>query len=153
MLRLLTMACVGLGACLVLGAADDKDAAKKDQDKLQGEWTLVSAERDGQPLSDDMIKTGKRVCKDDETSVLFDGQLYMKAKFKLDPSKKPTAIDYEILESQQGDAKGQKLKGIYAWDGDQVKFCFGQPGGDRPDDFTAKEGSGRVLSVWKKAKK
>jgi prepilin-type N-terminal cleavage/methylation domain-containing protein len=39
-------------------AADKKDdAAKKDQEKLQGTWVVASAEQDGKPL--DRIKGGK----------------------------------------------------------------------------------------------
>ncbi len=41
-------------------AADD--AAKKDFQRLQGTWTVVAAEKDGEPL--DRIKGGKLIVKD-----------------------------------------------------------------------------------------
>jgi uncharacterized protein (TIGR03067 family) len=74
----------------------------------------------------------------------------MKSKFTIDPTRKPKAIDFVGLE---GPATGQKLHGIYELDGDTVRFCLAPADKDRPTDFTAKEGSGRMLSVWKRAKK
>ena len=55
-----------------------------------------------------------------------------------------TAVDYAMTE---GPTKGKTHLGIYELDGDMVKFCFAAPGEDRPTKFTAKEGSGRTLSI------
>jgi uncharacterized protein (TIGR03067 family) len=136
--------------CLVFGADDVQEAAKKDLAKLQGEWSMISAQQDGQEASKDLIRGSKRVCKEDELTVTIDDLLYMKAKITLDPSKKPKAIDYKVIE---GFKKGKTLLGIYEVEGDTVKFCFARPGKDRPDDFTADTGSGRTASVWKRISK
>ncbi len=130
--------------------AADNEAIKKDQAQLQGEWTMVLGSADGYAMPDTMLANFKRVCKGDETTVTSAGQLFLKAKFTLDPSKKPKTIDYEMTE---GFTKGKKQFGIYELDGDKVKFCFGSPGADRPADFTSKPGDGRTLSVWKREKK
>jgi uncharacterized protein (TIGR03067 family) len=111
---------------------------------------MVSGERDGQALPEEFVKTGKRSVKDAETSITINDMVVMKAKFTIDPSKKPKTIDYTVTEGQ---AKGAKVLGIYHLDGDTVKFCFGAPDKERPTDFTAKEGSGRTLSSWKRIKK
>ena len=137
-------------ATFLLGADAPSDAAKKELAKLDGEWSMVSATRDGQALPEDMVKTAKRVAKDGEITVTFGEMVYMKAKVTIDPSKKPKTIDYAVTE---GGNKGKTVLGIYELDGDTVKFCFGGPEKERPDDFTSKEGSGRVLSVWKRDKK
>lgn len=135
---------------LFLFSADDKDGAKKDVDRLQGEWSMVSGEHDGNKLPEELVNTAKRVCKGEETTLTIGGQMFMKATFKIDNSKKPMTIDYTLLE---GPNKGKKQLGIYEWDGDKVRFCFATPDNERPTDFTTKEGSNRILSVWKKAKK
>jgi uncharacterized protein (TIGR03067 family) len=97
-----------------------------------------------------MVATGKRVAKDGETTISMSGQLYFKAKFSIDPTKKPKAIDYVMTD---GPTKGKTHLGIYELDGDTVKFCFAAPGKDRPTEFTAKDGSQNTLSVWKREKK
>jgi uncharacterized protein (TIGR03067 family) len=96
-----------------------------------------------------MRESAKRVCKEDETTVTVGGLLIMKAKFTIDPSRKPKTIDYQMIDGQ---TKGKKQLGIYQIEGDTVKFCFGSPGSERPPDFTSKPGDGRTLSVWKRKK-
>jgi uncharacterized protein (TIGR03067 family) len=146
-----TKAGSGLALETLRREADEKadDAAKKEVAKLEGEWSMVSGEIGGQAMPDAMVKTGKRVCKGDETTTTFGGRLFMKATFTVDPSKKPMTIDYKMTE---GTTKGKTQLGIYEWDGDTVRFCFSAPGKERPTDFKTKEGDDRVLSVWKKAK-
>ena len=142
---------IGLAALVNSRArGEDTEAAKKDLSQLQGEWSMASGSRDGQALPDDMLKNSKRVCKGDETTVVVGGQLLMKAKFTLDPSKKPKSIDYRITG---GANAGKTQLGIYELDGDTLKFCFSTPGKDRPADFATKAGDGRTSSVWKREKK
>ena len=129
--------------------AEDNPAIKKDLAALQGEWSMVSGSADGQSMPDEMRKQMKRVCKGDETTTTMGGQLFMKAKITLDPSKKPKTIDYQMTE---GFTKGKKQLGIYELDGDTFKSCFGGPGAERPTDFTSKPGDRRTLSVWKRDK-
>jgi uncharacterized protein (TIGR03067 family) len=146
MKRIFICAAVALATVVVAAArAEDKEAVKKDSEQLQGEWSMLSPDGSGETIPD-----SKRVCKGDETTVTFGGQLMMKAKFTLDPSKKPTTIDYSVTD---GLNNGKTLLGIYELDGDTVKFCFSAPGKDRPTDFTAKPGDGRISSVWKRVKK
>ena len=80
----------------------------------------------------------------------IDGQTVLKAKFTLDPTKKVKTIDYTIAE---GANEGKTQLGIYELDGDTLKFCYAQPGKDRPTEFKTAAESGRTISVWKKDKK
>jgi uncharacterized protein (TIGR03067 family) len=141
---------IGLAAVAMSTAwAEDSQAIKKDIAQLQGEWSMVSGSADGNAMPDAMRETAKRVCKGDETTVTVGGQLIMKANFAIDPARKPKTIDYQMID---GPTKGKKQLGIYALEGDTVKFCFGSPGSERPTDFTSTQGDGRTLSVWKRKK-
>jgi uncharacterized protein (TIGR03067 family) len=135
---------------VLAGSVAAQDDTKKEMAKLEGEWSMVSGNASGQSLPEEAVKSGKRVCKDGETTITISGKVYFKAKVTIDPTQKPKAIDYEMRE---GPTKGKTHLGIYELDGDTVKFCFAAPGKDRPTDFTAKEGSERTLSVWKRDKK
>ncbi|HEV3204267.1 MAG TPA: TIGR03067 domain-containing protein [Gemmataceae bacterium] len=141
---------VALTVCVLFGADSPKDAIKKEMGQLQGEWSMVSGERDGESLPEDLVQDAKRVTKEDEVTVTLAGQVYLKAKFAISPSKKPKTIDYTL---QDGSEKGKTMLGIYELEGDKVKFCFSSPGKDRPTEFNTKEDSGKTLSVWKRDKK
>ncbi len=138
-----------LTVCFLL-AADAAQDAKKELGQLEGEWTLASGERDGQALGDDIVKNAKRVFKGDETTVWLNGEVILKAKMTIDPTKKPKTIDYAVSE---GEAQGQTIRSIYELDGDKLKVCSSAPGGERPKEFSTKEGSSQTLSVWKRVKK
>jgi len=141
---------IGLAAvALATARAEDTEAMKKDMAQLQGEWSMVSGSADGNAMPDAMRETARRVCKGDETTVTIGAQLLMKAKFTIDPSRKPKTIDYEMID---GLTNGKRQLGIYELEGDTVRFCFGSPGSERPPDFTSKQGDGRTLSVWRRKK-
>ena len=150
-MKTLSTAFLIVSAAMAMSSAwtEDSEAVKKDRIQLQGEWSMVSGSADGSAMPDAMRESAKRVCKEDETTVTVGGLLFMKAKFTIDPSRKPKTIDYEMID---GPTKGKKQFGIYEIDGDKVKFCFGSPGSERPPDFTSKPGDGRTLSVWKRKK-
>lgn len=148
-MRLPALVIAVLALVVVVSAAPAEDAAKKEMARLEGEWSMVSGEADGQSMPEAMVKTGKRVAKDGETTITIGGQPYFKAKFTIDAAKKPKAIDYDMTD---GPTKGKKHLGIYELDGDTLKFCFAAPGKDRPNDFTSKQGSQQTLSVWKRVK-
>lgn len=137
-------------ALLVTVTVSVAQDGKNEIAQLEGEWSMVSGETNGMPMPEIYTKTGKRVARDGVTTISLGGQIYFKATFTIDPATKPKTIDYTMTE---GPNKGKKQLGIYELDGERVKFCFAAPGQDRPTDFTAKEGSQRTLSVWKRDKK
>jgi uncharacterized protein (TIGR03067 family) len=132
-------------AAITVACAEENDAAKKDLAALQGEWTMLSGSADGQPMPEDMLKQMKRVCKGDETTTTINGQVFMKAKFSLNPTNNPKTIDYQMLE---GFTKGKTQLGIYEVQGDKFKACFSQPGAERPTEFKA--GEGITFSIWQR---
>ena len=134
---------------VLIGTVAAQDANKKEMALLEGTWSMVSGHADGQDMPKQFVDGGKRVAKDGEVTITIGGQVFFKAKFTIDPTKKPKTIDYAMTE---GFTKGKTQLGIYELDGDTVKFCFAAPGKDRPKDFTAKEGSQQTYSVWKRDK-
>lgn len=137
--------------CLVAAAplARDDDA-KKDMDKLQGEWVIISGERDGMPIPKEGLEGIRRTVKGDEFTISKDGEVLGKGKYKLDPSKKPKAID-AMTKNENGE--DVTLQGIYEFDGDTYKVCLAQAGKPRPTEFKTSENSGCTLTVSKKADK
>jgi uncharacterized protein (TIGR03067 family) len=137
---LLVAVAVGL-----LIAADKKDDAKGDQDKIQGTWVCVSAERGGQALPDEAGKEFKFTFKGDKLTLHMRDQK-KEGTFKLDPTKKPKTITIK----PSGEDK--ELRGVYMFDGETLKLCAGEPGEDPPKDFTTKDGGRLMLFVLKRSK-
>ncbi len=129
-----------LAAGLML-AADDP---KKEAEKFAGTWGVVAAERDGQPH--DKIKNDKLVIAADKITIKTSSG-DEDATFTVDPAKKPKTIDVKPGK------ENVTIQGIYEIDGDNLKLCFAGPGGERPTDFTTKEGSKRMLITLKREKK
>ena len=136
---------------LALGTADTKeDAAKKDLEQLQGEWVMVSSERDGKKLSEEEIATFRRTIKGNKYKVTFEAENAvheLHGTITLDPTKKPKAID--AIRSE-GESKGKPMLGIYEFDGKTQKVCFAPVGKERPAEFSSKAGTQHVLTVWKR---
>ncbi len=116
---------------------------------LQGEWSLVSGVRDGDELPAELVKTGKRLVKGNETTVLFGNEVFLKAAFSLAPTASPKTIDYIVTA---GESRGQTQLGVYALLGDTVTYCLAPPGRPRPEALAIKPGTGGVLTVWKRKK-
>jgi len=146
--RMMWVACgLVVGTGLLPTFADTAEEAEK---KLQGAWTATTAERDGKPAAD---VVGHRLS---FTGTCFqirskDGKLLYEGTFRVDPSTKPAAIDFEQAE---GALKGKTWKGIYALEGDTLTTCDNAPNLDkgRPPAFEAKAGSGYVLIRFRRAK-
>jgi uncharacterized protein (TIGR03067 family) len=128
-----------------------KDNAKKELDKLQGDWVMVSSEHNGEAAPAEQIKSLKRTVKGNEFTVFRDGEVLVKGMFTIDPSKSPKTVDITFTE---GDNKDMKMLGIYEIDGDNQKVCYAPPGQkERPKEFTSKGDKGLTFSVWKREKK
>jgi uncharacterized protein (TIGR03067 family) len=137
-----------LAAGLMIGAkAPADDAAKKDQERLQGKWIMESLEIDGQVTPPDKLKDTTLVIKGDRYIIRTGSQSH-EASFKLDPGQDPKAIDLTFLDGPNKDKVG---KGIYQFEGDTFKLCRAFEGGrDRPTQFGTWPNTGVYLVVWKR---
>ncbi len=139
-----------LVACLVLAAPAPKE---EDAKAVQGAWQAVTYEANGaaqKDVADKVVCT----CEKDVFAFQYEGKVIWKATFKLDPSKKPRAIDVTITEGGGDGEKGKVLHGIYELGKGTLKWCTAEPGStDRPKEFSTKEGINHMLVTLKKEKK
>src|SRR5262245_17798826 len=135
---------VPLCLALVLAAETARSGDKKEQEKLEGTWSLVK------------VTGGKTERKERETKITFKGdKVTFKAGeeviYSVDPTKKPKELNVHI----EKDGKKVTLKGIYELEGDNLKICHFQ--GDkksmegRPKELVANDET--ILAVLKRDKK
>ncbi len=134
---------------LIPSSAQD-DAVKKEQDKLQGQWKLLSGEDSGLPIAKDSLGDFKLVITG--TSYVFHaGDEVEKGNFKVNPATTPAQLDIEIAE---GSYKGDKQLGIYEFKDSKLKFCLAQPGGmTRPAKFSTTTEDKYILFEFERVKK
>ena len=143
-MKLLLPSALRAGLCLAADAP--QEAAKNDLESLQGTWSVVTLENDGTPSPPESVKGSTFVVKGDRYT-LKGGQDTFRGTLKLDPTKKPKALDATFVDDD-GKDKG-KAQGIYELDGDRLRICW-REGDKRPAEFASKPGSGARLIVLKR---
>jgi uncharacterized protein (TIGR03067 family) len=122
---------------------------KKDDEKIQGNWTVVSREFIGKKTPEAELKALKVTIKDG-TITMDDGKKKEKIPYKLDPSKKPKAIDL----ANTGIESKETTLGIYELDGDTLKMCWSEKDPKhRATKFASDKDSGQTMIVLKREKK
>jgi uncharacterized protein (TIGR03067 family) len=139
------------GTGLLFAAGDKKEAAvKKDREKMKGTWKVASLVMDGKKVpGEELQKLKILIGADGAMTVQREGETIIKTTNKIDPTKKPKAIDVTFT---MGELKDKSALGIYEIDGDTIKYCRASPGKDRPAEFSSKEGSGTIFAVYKREK-
>jgi uncharacterized protein (TIGR03067 family) len=148
MRRCVVMICV---AGFLVAADDAKDKAVKEElKKFDGGWKAVMAKANGQEAPAEELNKVQVTCENGQYTVKIDDNVVEKGNFTVEPGKKPKTIEFKATEGQN---QGKSFHGIYELEGDDLKICFGESDKDRPTDFTSDKDSGRVLHVYKRAKK
>jgi uncharacterized protein (TIGR03067 family) len=134
--------------------ADAPDqAAKRELTNLQGTWTVVYSEVNGERRRDlEEVKKMRLTIKEDKWTLEYYNNVKDKhvATLKLEPTQKPKAVDFKFSE---GLLTGETLLAIYELKGDDLKFCFADESRLRPKNFDSREGiGGHWLLVLKREK-
>ena len=123
-MRLSSLVFVAFLAPWAVAADSDAEARKS----LTGKWEgRVDEGATGHQLT---IHAERIVGKRDGKQDLGEGT------FQLDLTQKPFKLD--ALRTK-GPQKGKKYLGIYALEGDTLKWCVSTPGNERPTEFATKD--------------
>jgi uncharacterized protein (TIGR03067 family) len=140
---------IGFAALVLVLLAGADDESTRDLAAMQGSWTMVSSEVNGESTSDQAVATGRLAVTNDHYAMTGDGR-QTSFTFRLEPSTDPRAIELTI---ETGPAKGQIIKGIYKINDDLFTVCHGlTPRDDRPVEFSTGAESGHTLIVWRRAR-
>jgi uncharacterized protein (TIGR03067 family) len=128
-----------------VATADDKQ-----YEPFQGKWTFVSVVVNGEEQPAAQFEKSVLTVKGNERVIKVGDEVKSRAKYKIDPTKTPKAIDIEVIEGSS-ELKGKTFKGIYELTDDTMTVIFSLQG-ERPGDFTSKPETGRVLQKFKRLK-
>jgi uncharacterized protein (TIGR03067 family) len=118
---------------------------KKDEDRVQGTWLMKSGLRGGEKAPEDIINEFRLTfAKEGKVKVKLEGR-DLDGTYKLSPDKTPKEVDFVI--------DGEDRKGIYVFEGDNLKMCVCGKDEARPAAFASEAGTQTVLVVLKREKK
>jgi len=139
-----------LTVVLLVAASAPPEKEKTDEENMQGNWTVVSREFMGRKAPEAELKALKVTIKDG-TMTMDDGTKKHKITYKLDPSKKPKAIDLTNLDGKDGK---DLTRAIYELDDDNLKICWSEKDPEyRATKFASDEASAQIMIVFKREKK
>jgi uncharacterized protein (TIGR03067 family) len=139
----LVCACAG-----PLAHGDEAASAKDDAKKIQGSWKPVTAELGGKPFPKEVLKTMKLVLEGGKYIVTV-GEARDEGTVKLDPAKKPRAMD---IVGTKGPNKGKKIPAIYEVTDTTLRICYDLSGKAHPKEFKTKAGTRLFLVEYKRQK-
>lgn len=131
--------------CVASVQAQDVDAERK---ALSGTWMPTAAELGGKPLPEDMLKAMKLVLAGEKYTVTV-GPAVDRGTFKLDPAKKPRAMD---IVGVDGPNEGKTFLAIYELQGNTLRVCYDLSGKTRPGEFKTSREALYLLITYQRAK-
>ena len=127
---------VSLGLFALAVTAQDRPGEKDGAAKLEGTYTIVSGEEDGQPIPKDRIKGSVvKFTRDRITGTDKDKKEFFAATYTLDKSKSPWRIKMKSTTPKEAEAVGLIEK-----KGDTVRLIYALPGAPEPTEFKTKKG-------------
>jgi uncharacterized protein (TIGR03067 family) len=126
-----------------LAFGQEKKEAGDDQ-KIQGKWEMVEGEQNGQKFDDEFVKGFKLSFDKDKYDAKLANGDGEDGTFKIDAKDTPhKSLKFTTAGSEVRQA-------IYDWDGETLKLCVSDRGGDKPKEFAGKDGN--ISMVLRKAK-
>jgi uncharacterized protein (TIGR03067 family) len=138
-----------LGVLLLALPSVRSEENKLDPAKLNGTWSYVSGEKNGEKVSEANLKNGSVIITKDRITLKGEQGDFI-IKYKLNPAKSPCTIAMEIVEGPAG--QGSMADGIIDVQGDKMRICYPAMGGPPPTEFAAKKDSGLHYFVLKRKK-
>lgn len=129
--------------------ATDPSAADE-RTRLEGAWTCVKIEIDGEDVKPALSGSMKQVFEKDTLKFYRDDEYSGEVTFQIDPTKTPKAMDWTYSRPER--LKGKTRRGIYRLEGDTLTICFNISADreERPSKFETAPGSGHFLHVYQR---
>lgn len=152
MRRILTALAVAVVLCApaARGQGDAREeAVAKELKRLLGTWEIVLIEVAGKKGEPPESQKERLTFRGKAFTVVQGGEARDKGTLKIDPAKKPKAMD---MTSAGGAKKGATMLAIYELRGDEMRVCAAPPGQPRPTAFTAEAGSKHYVTTLRRVK-
>jgi uncharacterized protein (TIGR03067 family) len=130
--------------------AADEPEKKDDAEAIKGNWSAVSMKVGGQPAPEAFVKSFQ--CRFDEKTYnnTVDKQVVEEGSYRIEPSKTPKTIEFDIKTGQD---QGKKQLGIYKIENEKLTLLLTQAGSTtRPKSFQDEPGEPLIEVVLERVK-
>ncbi len=132
---------------------EDEPEVKKgkfDAAGLIGQWKMIAGQRGGEDVPSERMPPEIEISKTAFTLPSPDGSEPFVMGFKIDASKDPLEIDFDI---ESGPVPSGQALGIFKVKGDKMTLCYDGMTGKRPEKFETTEEDGYFMFVMRKVAK
>jgi uncharacterized protein (TIGR03067 family) len=134
---------------LAIGADAPQHQADKELADLQGEWTAVSFEANGDSVS--TANAGWKIIVKGKTILVRFGAVSFDGKLVLDSAGQPKQLD--IIETKWGQAPAKMdISGIYKLEQGRLTVCYRFGSQTPPSEFRTAIGTNTMIQVFKQTK-
>jgi uncharacterized protein (TIGR03067 family) len=130
-------------------AADPVEESAKALKELEGTYTFVALEKQGEKSPDAVAKDVEKVVIEKNRLTIHFRKEAKSARLGADPTKNPKQID---MIADDGARKGQITPGIYKMEDGDLWLCFDEEGKSRPKEFKTEKKSKHFLWRLRRAK-
>jgi uncharacterized protein (TIGR03067 family) len=136
-----------LGASLAWAGQPDEEAVRREHRRLEGTWSIVSAEVAGTAIPAREFRDLKFAFKDCKFTARRGDEEAQEGTYGINPSKSPREMD---ISRSNGPARGQKQLAIYQLTGNLLKICSCESGTERPTSFDTRDHPGWTMMTLRR---
>jgi uncharacterized protein (TIGR03067 family) len=122
---------------------------KQELEAQQGAWVTTSSIHEGEPAPAELVKTITRIVDGDKVVWERNGKRFAGTRIELGANAKHKTLD---VIPDGGPKRGERVLGIYKFDGETLIICMARSGDPRPTELKADKGSHRTLQTFRRAK-
>ena len=128
----------------------DSSLNRNDTDSVVGTWSPQWSIGDGMHTPRAQLRDVTLTFTDGRCAVRRGETIIRLGSYATDATKPQKSIEVCFTESDVAELIGVPLHGIYEVNKDQLRICYGPPGGHRARSFSAEKGTGQYLAEYRR---
>ena len=125
-------------------------ANKINEDSVAGTWSPLWSKWDGDSTPPEELSDVTLTFEGERCEVRRRGELIRSGTYSVNPENSPKTIDVCFTESDVPELIEAPLRGLYEVNLDELRICYGPPGGDRASSFCAEKGFSQYLAEYRR---
>jgi len=136
----------GLASAIFLAACAELSPGPGRVPSLAGDWTCVSAQVNGTPLSTETVQALSLTLTDTRYITRKGSEILFDSTYRVDRTETPARI---FMLGNEGELSGKEAAGIYELTGNTLRICYAMPGDPPPTSFEQIPAKAQLI-IWRR---